>query len=168
MTQHFVPPQNFGYVEEDVFRSGLPQGVNFTFLEKLKLKTVVYLSPEAPSPQLLEFLADHKINLCHFQHHTRQSVTGTGSSVPEEVVLSALNIILDRSKYPLLISCQRGRHHTGTVVGCLRKLQRWNLTSILEEYRRHAGAKVINVNEQFIEFFDTDLVVVPQDKPKWL
>lgn len=31
---------------------------------------------------------------------------------------------------------------TGTLIGCLRKLQRWNLTSIFEEYRRYAGTKV--------------------------
>ena len=95
----------------------------------------------------------------------------------------------------------------GTVVGCLRKLQRWNLTSIFEEYRRYAGSKVVSwkkaifkfkfpflitldfqtrhshqvsnpilppifiqrlLNEQFIEFFDTDLVKIPENKPKWL
>ncbi len=32
---------------------------------------------------------------------------------------------------------------SGTVVACLRKLQRWNLTSILEEYRRFTKHKVI-------------------------
>lgn len=56
----------------------------------------------------------------------------------------------------------------GTIVGCLRKLQRWNLTSIFEEYRRYAGPKVRVLNEQFIELFDTDLVRVPIDHPKWL
>ncbi|CAN0177575.1 unnamed protein product, partial [Ectocarpus sp. 8 AP-2014] len=46
----------------------------------------------------------------------------------------------------------------GTVVACLRKLQRWNLTSIFEEYRRFTKHKVRVQNEQFIELFDTDLV----------
>jgi tyrosine-protein phosphatase OCA1 len=54
------------------------------------------------------------------------------------------------------------------VVGCLRKLQRWNLSSILEEYRRYAGAKVRLLNEQFIELFDTDLVRVPVNRPPFL
>lgn len=84
----------------------------------------------------------------------------------------------------------------GTVIGCLRKLQRWNLTAIFEEYRRYAGSKVRLLNEQasalcfsviavqhvpmyvvsshncfgmqFIELFDTDLVKVPLDHPAWL
>jgi tyrosine-protein phosphatase OCA1 len=83
----------------------------------------------------------------------------------------------------------------GTVIGCMRKLQRWNLTSIFEEYRRHAGSKARSLthisistrdaltrptlwggghlqvrllNEQFIELFDTDLVGIPENPPKWL
>ena len=54
------------------------------------------------------------------------------------------------------------------MVGCLRKLQGWNLTSTLEEYRRHAGPKIRLLNEQFIELFDTDLVNVPPGAPQWL
>ena len=56
----------------------------------------------------------------------------------------------------------------GTMIGCLRKLQGWNLTSTLEEYRRHAGPKIRVLNEQFIELFDTDLVMVPPGAPRWL
>ena len=41
----------------------------------------------------------------------------------------------------LLVMCGLGRHRTGTVIACFRKLQRWNLTSILEEYRRYSGDK---------------------------
>ncbi len=76
----------------------------------------------------------------------------------EETVLKALDILLEHSNYPICVLCGQGSHRTGTVVGCLRKLQRWNLTSIFEEYRRYAGAKVRLLNEQFIELFDTDLV----------
>jgi tyrosine-protein phosphatase OCA1 len=60
----------------------------------------------------------------------------------EEIVVSALKLILDPKNYPLLVMCGLGRHRTGTVIGCLRKLQRWNLTSIFDEYRRYAGNKV--------------------------
>jgi Tyrosine phosphatase family len=57
---------------------------------------------------------------------------------------------------------------TGTVVACLRKLQRWNLTSIFEEYRRFTKHKVRVQNEQFIELFDTDLVRIPAIAPRFL
>ena len=38
--------------------------------------------------------------------------------------------------YPLCLMDNVGRNRVGVVVGCLRKLQRWNLTSIFEEYRQ--------------------------------
>jgi tyrosine-protein phosphatase OCA1 len=57
---------------------------------------------------------------------------------------------------------------SGTVVACLRKLQRWNLTSIFEEYRRFTKHKVRVQNEQFIELFDTDLVRIPAIAPRFL
>ncbi len=54
------------------------------------------------------------------------------------------------------------------MIGCLRKLQRWNIVSVFEEYRRFAAEKSRVQNEQFIELFDTDLVNIPQQAPAWL
>ncbi len=88
--------------------------------------------------------------------------------ISEETVLAALEIILDPSSYPLAVMCSQGRHRTGIVVGCLRKLQGWNLTAILEEYRHYAGTKIRLINEQFIDLFDLDLVNVPRNAPKCL
>jgi hypothetical protein len=42
----------------------------------------------------------------------------------------------------------------GCLVGCLRKVQNWSLTSIFDEYRRFAGAKVRMLDQQFMELFD--------------
>lgn len=39
-------------VEHDLFRSGQPNELNFPFLEKLQLKTVIWLAPEEPSEAL--------------------------------------------------------------------------------------------------------------------
>lgn len=88
--------------------------------------------------------------------------------ISEEMVLEALEIILNPRNYPLIIMCNLGRHRTGTIVGCLRKLQKWSLTAIFEEYRRFAGSKVRVLNEQFIELFDTDLVRIPPNKASFL
>ncbi|KAJ1562877.1 Coatomer subunit beta' [Nowakowskiella sp. JEL0078] len=140
-------------VEEDLYRSGQPNELNFPFLEKLGLKTVVFVAPEEPNQRFINFLDDQDINLHHLGSN---SAVNTWDPISEEVVLEALNLILDPGSYPLMIMCNLGRHRTGTVVGCLRKLQRWNLTSIFEEYRKYAGPKV-----RFIELFDTDLVGIP-------
>ncbi|CAJ1026319.1 Tyrosine phosphatase family, putative [Leishmania lindenbergi] len=79
-------------------------------------------------------------------------------TLSEAVVVSILHILLDPLYYPLLITCSKGRYRSGIVCGCLRKLQGWNLVSILEEYRRFAGNKSRADNEEFIELFDEELV----------
>lgn len=69
-------------------------------------------------------------------------------------------------------------------MGCLRKLEGWNFSSIVTEvikitvinissindefqYRAYAGSKARYVNEQFIELFDLDLVTLPLHLPPW-
>ncbi|KAJ3200566.1 tyrosine-protein phosphatase required for protection against superoxide stress (By similarity) [Dinochytrium kinnereticum] len=154
MLCHAGDEQNFGMVEEDLYRSGQPNELNFPFLEKLGLKTVIYLAPEEPNQRFLNFIDDQDINL---RHMGANASANAWDPISEDVVLEALDCILDPRSYPIAIMCNLGRHRTGTVVGCLRKLQRWNLTSIFEEYRRYAGPKVRVLNEQFIELFDCDL-----------
>ena len=36
--------------------------------------------------------------------------------------------------HPILIHCQKGNHRTGCLVGCMRRLMNWSLTSIQAEY----------------------------------
>ena len=42
-----------------------------------------------------------------------------------------------------LLNCWgvQGKHRTGSLVGCLRALNRWSMTAIFDEYRRFAGSK---------------------------
>eukprot|EP01052_Picozoa_sp_SAG31_P022718 SAG31_NODE_1822_length_7193_cov_3.631802_1_plen_193_part_00 len=159
-----IPPINFGMVEENLFRSGMPNECNFPFLERLRLRKVVYLAPEEPSQQFVSFVEDQDIELIRLPGASERERLHKGPWRPisEETVLAALDVVLDSATYAgdrgLLVMCGLGRHRTGTVVACFRKLQRWNLVSILEEYRRYAGEKFPNgpramVNEQFIELF---------------
>ena len=161
-----VPPQNWAMVETDLYRSAQPTELNFPFLEKLQLRSVIYLAPDEPPAPLQAWFEDQGINLIHLGDDIGKR--SPWKPVSEETVLEGLHVLLNPQNYPLLIMCTLGRHRTGTMVGCLRKLQGWNLTAILEEYRRHAGPKFRLLNEQFIELFDTDLVPVPPRRPSWL
>lgn len=49
---YFVPPCNYGMVEYDLSRSGHCHQLNFPFLERLNLKTVIYISHDEPSQPL--------------------------------------------------------------------------------------------------------------------
>jgi protein tyrosine/serine phosphatase len=67
-----------------------------------------------------------------------------------------------------MVMCASGIHQTGTLVGCLRRLQNWSLTSILVEYRSFAVHRSTRFgDEQFIELFDVDLVTLPYNLPSW-
>lgn len=48
----FFPPVSFGLVEEGLYRSALPTEINYPFLERLGLKTIIYLYPEELDAQL--------------------------------------------------------------------------------------------------------------------
>ncbi|PWO00539.1 putative tyrosine-protein phosphatase OCA1 [Tilletiopsis washingtonensis] len=154
-----VPPPNFGLVEESLYRSGAPDLLNFPFLETLGLTSVVWLAPEEPDGAFLDFCASHSITV----HHLGVLYsTNAWDPITEDIVLQALHLLVQPSTYPVLVMCNMGRHRTGTVIGCLRKLQRWCLSAILEEYRRYTGQKVRVMDEQFLELWDIDLVSIPR------
>ena len=137
----YIPPQNFGMIEEDLFRSAQPIELNFPFLEKLRLRTIIYLAPDELPQSLLVWLQDQHIDLVHLGEDGSGGQRSPFKPVSEETVLEGLRLLLDPARDPLLVMCTLGRHRTGTMIGCLRKLQRWSLTCVLEEYRRHAASK---------------------------
>ncbi|BBN05176.1 tyrosine-protein phosphatase SIW14 [Marchantia polymorpha subsp. ruderalis] len=151
MDDLLIPPLNFAMVDQGVYRSGYPNSKNFTFLHKLRLRSVIYLCPEPYPESNLEFLKKDNITLFHF------GIEGNKEpfvDIPEDVIRDALKILLDVKNHPILIHCNKGKHRTGCLVGCLRKVQNWSLTSIFDEYRRFAGTKVRMLDQQFMELFD--------------
>ena len=47
--QQVFPPDVFGIVEKGIYRSNAFEAVNYSFIRSLSLKSVVILSPEAPT-----------------------------------------------------------------------------------------------------------------------
>eukprot|EP00899_Mesostigma_viride_P008054 jgi/Mesvir1/1724/Mv21178-RA.1 len=159
-------PEYFGNVEPDVYRSNALHSHNFTFVRTLGLRTVVYLSPEVPIRQVTQFFEECGTKFINLGIQQWKPFV-TWRPISEELVKEGLEIILDATSHPVMAMCSSGIHQTGTLVGCLRKLQRWNLTSIIEEYRRYAGSKARFAMEQFVELFDEDLVTLPRELPQW-
>eukprot|EP00659_Diplonema_papillatum_P016555 gene16555-25392_t len=156
-----IVPPNFGFVEEKVYRSGEPSEMHFPFLETLRLKTVISLSSDT-NKGFESWIQANGIRLVKAGERIPES-----GNVPltEELCIELLQKLIDPNNYPILVCDGMGRHRTGTVIGCLRKIQRWNLASILTEYRRYAGNRGRLDNEQFIELFDIDLVKLPMNAP---
>ncbi|CAI9784419.1 unnamed protein product [Fraxinus pennsylvanica] len=148
----FLPPLNFAVVDNGVFRSGFPDVDNFSFLQSLNLCSIVYLCPEPYPVPNMEFLKSNRIKLFQFgMEGSKEPFV----NIPEDKIREALKVVLDVKNHPLLIHCKRGKHRTGCLVGCLRKLQRWCLTSVFDEYQRFAAAKTRVSDQRFMELFDT-------------
>ena len=160
--RHLIPPPQYGLVEEGVHRSGLPTTTNFGFLERLKLKTMLFLTPDPPSAELRAFMEEEGVTAVE----AKALGVNTWAPISEDTVLRALWLVLDATKHPILI-VDHLNHRASVVVGCLRKAQNWALTSIFEEALRFDSSKTRLQNEQFIELFDVDLVRLPPNSPAW-
>ncbi|GMM53886.1 putative tyrosine protein phosphatase [Maudiozyma humilis] len=169
--ERIVPPLNFCPVERYLYRSGQPSPVNFPFLLNLNLKTIIWLANEEPQDTLLEFCDTYNISL---QFAAINPDGGEDDNpwdgLTEHSIINALQTIVDRKNYPLLVCCGMGRHRTGTVIGCLRRIMGWNLASVSEEYRRFTGSRGGRILvELLIEAFDTNIVKIDKKQaPAWL
>lgn len=149
--EDFHPPENFGMVSPNIYRSGMPKKRNFPFLQKLQLKSILTLILEDYPTQNQIFLEANGIRLYQF------GVAGNKepfADISEKVMSEALRALMDPQNHPILVHCNKGKHRTGCLVGCLRKLQEWTNTSIFEEYRRYATPKARSMDQQFIELFE--------------
>ncbi|KAK9013227.1 hypothetical protein V6N11_041245 [Hibiscus sabdariffa] len=131
---NLIPPFNFAMVDNGIFR---------------------YLCPEPYPESNTEFLKSNEIKLFQF------GIDGNKEpfvNIPEDTIREALKVVLDVRNHPVLIHCNRGKHRTGCLVGCLRKLQRWCLSSVFDEYQRFAAAKARVSDQRFMELFDVSSI----------
>ncbi|KAJ2508221.1 tyrosine-protein phosphatase siw14 [Coemansia sp. RSA 2049] len=161
------PPENFSMVCPYIYRSGMPKKRSFPFLKRLRLRSVLTLILEEYPAQNQRFLEASGVRLFQF------GVAGNKepfADIPEHVMCEALLVLLDSRNHPVLIHCNKGKHRTGCLVGCLRKLQEWTSTSVFDEYRRFSAPKSRSMDQLFIELFDVRPVLARIDGshlPRW-
>ncbi|ORZ23820.1 protein-tyrosine phosphatase [Lobosporangium transversale] len=162
--EDLCPPDNFNMVSTWIYRSSFPKKKNFSFLKKLGLKSILTLILEDYPDQNMKFLKENDITLFQF------GIAGNKEpfvQIPDDKICAALAVLLDRRNHPILIHCNKGKHRTGCLIGCLRKLQQWSHTSIFDEYRRFSHPKSRSMDQQFIELFDSREAWKVID-PKWI
>ncbi|KAG7395852.1 hypothetical protein PHYBOEH_003098 [Phytophthora boehmeriae] len=148
-----IPPLNFSMVASGVYRSGFPNKKNHAFLQQLGLKSVLNTSRRT-SPSSKETIS--------------KSSSEPFISINPDAMADALRHLLDVRNHPILVHCTKGTHRTGCVIGCMRKMENWSLTSIIDEYCRFAGPRMRLLDQQFIEFFTPTIQYDERQKPKWL
>lgn len=145
-----VVPENFAMVESGVYRSSFPRSKNIPFLKTLGLKSVVSLVPEEYPAKILEFYEQSGISLLS---HGLEGNKWPFKGIDELDLQKTLEDVLNSSYRPLLIHCNKGKHRTGTVVGCLRKIRGWSLACIFQEYLFFAMPKTRLEDQRTIEAF---------------
>eukprot|EP00906_Rhabdomonas_costata_P018852 RCo027470 len=120
----YVIPKLFGAVEPQLWRSGTPTVESLPYLATLKLKTVLCLSLEVPTPAVRRFLEANGVSLRHLGLELWQPDL-SWRPLSEPLLHEALSVVLQQASYPLLVYCITGTCLTGAVVGLIRKVQGW-------------------------------------------
>lgn len=152
-----IPPLNFEHVTSHIFRSGYPNSKNFSFMKKKNIRCVIYLGPKIKKKEELIFfeqnLSFYAKNGIRFEHCACGENREPFRQMNYQEVEKAIKIALNPDNQPVLLHCLKGKSQSGCVAGCIRKIQRWPLSSILHEYKRVVrDASPLDIS--FIEFFD--------------
>ncbi|RKO93618.1 protein-tyrosine phosphatase, partial [Blyttiomyces helicus] len=164
-SEKLVPPLNFAMVAPGVYRAGYPNKKNFPFLQKLGLKSIMYLCEDDYSDENSSFLKANNIDIFLVKISGNKEPFG---EIDQGQIAGALVKVLDQRNHPILIHCNKGAHRIGCMIGCLRKLQNWSMTSIFDEYRRFAGTKIRIADQEFIEVYSAVVHYDAANAPKWL
>mmetsp|Transcript_30038 Transcript_30038/g.55782 ORF Transcript_30038/g.55782 Transcript_30038/m.55782 type:complete len:182 (-) Transcript_30038:100-645(-) len=153
MDEELIIPENFAQVEAGVFRSSFPRSKNTAFLKCLKLKSVVSLVLEDYPTALVDFYEKSGTELI------TQGIEGNKGAFKEINIVdfnACMRTVMDESKRPLLIHCNKGKHRTGCIVGCIRRLRGWAISAIVDEYMLFAFPKPRQEDQRFIEAFSCE------------
>ncbi|KAK4971216.1 tyrosine-protein phosphatase siw14 [Elasticomyces elasticus] len=161
----FIPPSNFGAVEPGcIYRSSYPDEPNFDFLRSIGIKTILTLVKEPLPDNYSRFILSN--NIKHIQIHIPANKDGV-INITSETMALALGVVLNRANQPLLVHCNRGKHRTGCLVACFRKVQRISLPVALSEYHDYANPKARPLDMEFVTSFNERCVFHLAKKHGW-
>ncbi|EQL32172.1 hypothetical protein BDFG_05551 [Blastomyces dermatitidis ATCC 26199] len=144
-------PENFAEVVKGVYRSSFPLPVHLDSISRLNLKTIITLVDEEWSHDYGEFIQENGI-----KSYVIPILANKNPLVftPYETVIEVLMLILNPMNHPVLIHCNKGKHRTGCVIACFRRVQGWSLMAALQEYQKHSTPKSRVLDRNYIEGFD--------------
>lgn len=108
-----------------------------------------------------------RLQIRHQQIHVPANKDGM-INITSRLVTEVLRIVLNRDNYPLLVHCNRGKHRTGCVMACVRKVQLHTTESAVCEYRHYASPKSRIEDEDFIRGYDPSNVSHIAHRYSWI
>lgn len=144
-------PTNFQTIAPGLYRSSFPVFAHFEQLENLSLKTIITFVPDELPLDYCNFISSSGI-----VHHQIPILANKNPDVYTNaaVVHQVLEIMLDPNNYPLLIHCNKGKHRTGCLTACFRKVCGWTDEAAVEEYVQYSLPKDRELDKVFIKRFD--------------
>lgn len=171
MEYQIVPPLKFSTVQQGFYRGAYPREINFPFLESLKLRTIVSLTPKPVTmetdPNLYQFAQQNQIRLVHLECEKLGKGKKRGVPLGYSTVLDAIDLIIHTQHSPIYIHCLNGGQVTSLIIACLRKLQFWSSLTIFNEFIGFTSNITLN-DRNFVEGFKGDVEVDSTDKVDWL
>lgn len=145
-----TPPEAFGTVESGIYRCAAIDPFHFAFIDTLGLRTIIVLNLNRPPKVVRSYAAERKVDLVHMGLRPwRSSNTAEWMVLSHELIMDAITFVLDVRNHPVLVL-----DATNAFIGTLRKVQHWNFSSILSEYRAFSGGKPHYMTELFLELLD--------------
>jgi len=126
---------NFHDVRQGVlYRSGQPRGPGLEFVKLYGIRTLINLrKPESKgTPEEKAFAAENGLQFYNFS-------IGSSAAEIDETVKRFLAIVADKSNWPILVHCSRGKERSGVLSAIYRiEYDRWsNKDALAETY--HLG-----------------------------
>lgn len=124
---------NFHTTREGVlYRSGQPRGLGLEFVKLYGIRTLINLRrPDSSgTPEEKAFAAEEGLNFYNFS-------IGSSTAEIDQTVKRFLAIVADRSNWPILVHCSRGKERSGVLSAIYRiEYDRWRNEDALEETYR--------------------------------
>lgn len=146
-------PTNFSTIAPGLYRSSYPHISHFEALEDLNLKTIITFVPEELPFSYANFITSHGII-----HHPIHIKANKDAEVYTDVetIKAVQELMLDPNNYPMLIHCNKGKHRTGCMTACFRKICGWSDEAAIEEYIKFSTPKDRDLDKAFIKRFDPE------------
>jgi tyrosine-protein phosphatase SIW14 len=140
---------HFGTVREGIlYRSGQPRGLGLDWIKYSGIRTLINLRKPGSdgTPEEKAFAAENGLNFYNFS-------IGSSRADIEQTVARFLALVDDKSNWPILVHCSRGKERSGVLSAVFRiEYDRWpNDQALQETYRLGLEKGHMPIPENFIK-----------------